>query len=319
MKLLKKLLLIHWYTFDHEIIEFEKLNFLTGANAEGKSTIVDALQIIFLADTSGTFFNKSSGNKSERTLSGYLRGEIIGDSENGIDFLRKERFTSYIAVEFYDEQRKKSFTVGCCFDFYSENDIQKQFFHFEGVIPANSFIVDSLPMDIKTLKTYVKDNYKKKIESIRQKDFRMELNGILGGLNGRFQELFKKAVSFDPIKNIEQFVSDFICDEPEMPAIGQLQQDINQYRQLEDEAKEFEKKLNFITEIVKTYEKYSKFLEKEILYSYIIYRAKLETLINKRQSLQNELSENLKKLHRLEQEILLIVENKKNTMIEEMK
>ena len=48
MKLLKKLLLINWHYFSHQMIEFEQLNYMTGVNASGKSTIIDALQLVLL-------------------------------------------------------------------------------------------------------------------------------------------------------------------------------------------------------------------------------------------------------------------------------
>ena len=39
MKILKKLLLINWHYFTHQLLEFEQLNYMTGVNASGKSTI----------------------------------------------------------------------------------------------------------------------------------------------------------------------------------------------------------------------------------------------------------------------------------------
>lgn len=123
-----KLLLIHWHYFVHEVIELDKVNFLTGKNASGKSTVMDALQLLLLADTSGSFFNKAASGRGNRTLSGYLRGELGDNEDSGFKYLRNGRFTSYIALEFFDEEKKKYFTSGCCFDTYSENDMQKLFF-----------------------------------------------------------------------------------------------------------------------------------------------------------------------------------------------
>ena len=51
MKQLKRVLLIHWHYFDIEEIEFDQLNFLTGQNASGKSTLIDAMQLVLLGDT----------------------------------------------------------------------------------------------------------------------------------------------------------------------------------------------------------------------------------------------------------------------------
>ena len=45
MKKLKKILLINWLYFSKELIEVGDVNFLTGKNGAGKSTVIDALQI----------------------------------------------------------------------------------------------------------------------------------------------------------------------------------------------------------------------------------------------------------------------------------
>ena len=46
MKKLKKILLINWLYFSKEVIEVGDVNFLTGKNGAGKSTVIDALQIV---------------------------------------------------------------------------------------------------------------------------------------------------------------------------------------------------------------------------------------------------------------------------------
>ena len=48
MKRLKRMLLVNWYFFQKEVIEFDTLTFLTGKNGTGKSTIIDALQLVLL-------------------------------------------------------------------------------------------------------------------------------------------------------------------------------------------------------------------------------------------------------------------------------
>ena len=46
MKKLKKILLINWLYFSKEVIVVGDVNFLTGKNGAGKSTVIDALQIV---------------------------------------------------------------------------------------------------------------------------------------------------------------------------------------------------------------------------------------------------------------------------------
>ena len=72
MKMLKKMLLINWHYFHQEELHFDRINFLTGQNAAGKSTLIDALQVVLLGETSSSVFNKAANEKSERTIKGYL-------------------------------------------------------------------------------------------------------------------------------------------------------------------------------------------------------------------------------------------------------
>ena len=67
MKKLQRMLMIHWHNYQFELIEFAKINFMTGKTAAGKSTVIDALQLVLLGETGGTFFNKAANKKSNRS------------------------------------------------------------------------------------------------------------------------------------------------------------------------------------------------------------------------------------------------------------
>ena len=67
MKKLKKILLINWLYFSKEIIEVGDVNFLTGKNGAGKSTVIDALQIVLLGETNARNFNQAANEKSQRS------------------------------------------------------------------------------------------------------------------------------------------------------------------------------------------------------------------------------------------------------------
>ena len=47
MKKLNRLLLINWHYFSKQIVDLGDINFLTGANTAGKSTVIDALQVAY--------------------------------------------------------------------------------------------------------------------------------------------------------------------------------------------------------------------------------------------------------------------------------
>ena len=89
MKKLKKILLINWLYFSKELIEVGDVNFLTGKNGAGKSTVIDALQIALLGETNARNFNQAANEKSQRTLDGYLRADMDENnpySRRGKDF-----------------------------------------------------------------------------------------------------------------------------------------------------------------------------------------------------------------------------------------
>ena len=75
MKLLKKVLLINWHSFSKELIEVGNINFLTGKNAVGKSTIVDAIQLVILGEPKGVGFIVDIGKYSGMGFVGSLNND----------------------------------------------------------------------------------------------------------------------------------------------------------------------------------------------------------------------------------------------------
>lgn len=274
MKVLRKLLLIHWHYFNHELIEFGQLNFLTGKNASGKSTIIDALQLILLGDTSGSFFNKAASGRGNRTLKGYLMGELGDDEDSGFYYIRSGRFTSYVVLEFFDTEKKKAFAAGCCFDIYSENDTQKLFFLYDGEMHNNEFLHGNTPMDITALRSFLKECYAGHYEITDVgRDFRTKLYGKLGGLRDRFAGLLKKAVSFNPNVDIQQFISDFVCDTQQAVDVSHMQENIRSYKRLEGEADVLKERISLLEGIVNAHQNYTIQRNNELMYSYLIDRA----------------------------------------------
>ena len=137
MKKLKKILLINWLYFSKEIIEVGDINFLTGKNGAGKSTVIDALQIVLLGETNARNFNQAANEKSQRTLDGYLRADM---DENNPYSRRGKDFSSYIACEFQDDVVGSSFVTGVVFDCRSDGSRQERFFICVGTLPENCFV-----------------------------------------------------------------------------------------------------------------------------------------------------------------------------------
>ncbi len=305
MKLLKKLLLIKWHYFESEIIDFETINFLTGKNATGKSTIIDALQLLMLGDTTGYFFNKAANESSSRTLKGYLRGEIADDGGTGFVTLRDGTFTSYIVGEFYDNVKKNSFTVGVVFDSFDDGSHEHKFFSMEGPMPKNYFVENNIPMDYGKLRAYLSSNHKNAFYFYdTNKSYQRFLLGKMGSLNQKFYSLFRKAVPFSPIMDIEKFISDFVCDVSNKVDISDMQDNIRYYKQLEHEADLVRNRITALDKIDEMFKDYSEEEKKYMEQRYLMDRAKKQKLVDSIDELNKKIEGNLSKIEKINSKII---------------
>ena len=285
MKLLKKVLLINWHSFSKELIEIGNINFLTGKNAVGKSTIVDAIQLVILGDTRGTSFNKAASEKSGRTVLSYLKGEIGSDNEGNKKYLREGDFASYVALEFYDDINNTPFVIGLQFDVSGDRLSSHQFI-YDGIIPEQCFVSHNKAMEYKTFKEYVTLAYKNVIFPESLTTYKEEMRKKLGQLSQRFYALFKKAVPFQPIYDIRKFITEFVCDVKYdiKSDLEKMQDNVRNYTSLEVEAKTIESKIYYLERIHELYEAYNMDRNKSDQAKYLV--AKLE-IAKKKQEIIN--------------------------------
>lgn len=316
MKLLKKMLLIKWYYIEHELIEFDSLNFMTGKNGSGKSTIIDALQIVVLGDTRGNFFNKAANEKGGRTLDGYLKGEISDDGDIGFKSKRSGRFTSYIALEFYDTAQRKSITCGIVFDSYKDAPTDHMFFILDDSIPENHFIDEetNTAMDYRKLKTYFAQNYspsKYKTYKESNKSYQNDFLAKMGAIKPKFFSLFKKSVTFTPIDNIEKFISEYVCDVTNEIDVEKMKENIRQYKELEKRAQEMQERLEELRKIEELFNSYQNDVAEEYMQKFLREKSTLQIEINKLIETKKEYDENLKKIEQLKEEEERLSDNEK--------
>ena len=276
MKLLKKFRIINWHYIWDETIDFDQIVFLTGQTGAGKSTIVDAMQVVLLGDNRG--FNKAAAEKSARTLKGYVRGLLGDDSEDGFTYLRNGRFSSYLAAEFHDDYNDEDFTLGVVFDAFEDGSVEQTFFCLDAAIPTNNFVgPNKVPYSYKDLHAFFKESYLGKFKFFSTtKEYQRFLQMKFGGLKSKYFTLFKKALSFSPIMNITQFITEFVCDEQSNINIEKMQENITQYKRLEKEALNMQIKIGYLEDIEKAYKAYEATITNEQLYGYVIRRAEYE-------------------------------------------
>ncbi len=286
MKRLKKILLINWLYFSKQLIEVGDVNFLTGKNGAGKSTVIDALQIVLLGETNARNFNQAANEKSQRTLDGYLRADM---DENSPYSRRGKDFSSYIACEFQDETEGTQFVTGVVFDCRNDGVNQEHFFIYDGAIPEHCFLAGREAMDTQSLRTFLRQQYGARAKLYdTQKQYRTDMLAKWNVHSEQVSRMLKKAVSFRPIVDIQKFITENICDIPDKPDIEAMQQNIRDYKRHEQLAQRQEEKLEKLREIARLFRETQAALDRWEQQSFLVLWAEKEDLEGRIAQKQNE-------------------------------
>ena len=286
MKKLTKILLVNWLYFSKQIIEVDNVNFLTGKNGAGKSTVIDALQIVLLGETSSRNFNQAANEKSQRTLDGYLRADM--DDSNPASRKGKD-FASFIACEFRDDVEGNTFVTGVAFDCRSDGTNVEHFFIYNGTIPENGFVENGYALEYPAFREQVKAQYGSTAEFYdTQKQYRSNMLAKWNVHSEQITRMMKKAVSFRPIVDIQKFITENICDIPEKPDIEAMQENIRAYKRHEQLAQKQEEKLAALQEISKLFQDMQTALDRWQQQSFLVQWANKEELKAKKQKFKSE-------------------------------
>ena len=243
-KILSKICLNNWHYIDRKILTLnEGINFFTGHSGSGKSTVIDALQIVLYANTDGRgFFNKAAADDSDRTLIEYLRGMVNISENNESQYLRNRNFSSTIVLELTQSNTKEKQCIGVVFDVETaSNEIGRMFFWHMGGLLENQYRTRSRCLTTGELREYLQQTFPPEqfYCGSSNERFRGQLYDIyLGGLDrDKFPRLFKRAIPFRMNIKLEEFVKEYICMEQDIH-IEDLQESVLQYGRMQGKIEE---------------------------------------------------------------------------------
>jgi uncharacterized protein YPO0396 len=256
---LSKLFLHNWHRFDHHVIPVKGGLYLAGENGAGKSSLLDALQLVLVADLHQVRFNVSAQDKlSSRNLDGYVRGKI-GES----DYLRPQSLVvAYVVLEF--KSGNDAFAVGVCIEAFKDQSPSRTFFILDGELRAEQLIPNGTPRTRRELKKYLANHGGRSYDTVSE--YQDQLLNRLGGLNKRFFGLFMQALAFKPIRNVREFVEQWIL--PERPLeLDELQQTKEQLDRLQTLYQETMEQVEELGAIVKRQTSWQRQLELTLEYT----------------------------------------------------
>ena len=262
MKKLTKIRLINWHYFANETINVKNNMLITGQNATGKSTIVDA--VAFILTAGDQIFNLAANEKSKRDLRGYVKCKLGIDNQ---EYLRSGDTTGHVALEFFDERTSKFFTVGAVIDVFGEITPPKVLFYAADRKIGDDLFIDAEHRILTTL------NFKKaKLAEdiyLTRREAKLAFRSKFGSINETYFSLLPKALAFKPIGDVKEFIYHYLLEEKTLD-VESIKESIHSYRDLEGTLKVIKAKIADLQDMKGTFEEIQKNQETKRFYEYLL-------------------------------------------------
>lgn len=271
MKKLTRMKLINWHRFTNDIIDFEQSTLISGENGAGKSTLLDAIQ--FVVTCSAGSFNKAAHENGKRKLTGYIRCKTGKENR---PYERTGKISAHIALEFYEEKRKRYFLVGAAVDSASEGQEKTVRYLMDGVrLNDGLFFSGKVPKSINQFRTT-------NAKEIRQwctteKEARSMVRNRFGRIEDKFFRLIPKALAFRPIDDIKDFVYSYVLDEKEVN-IDVLRENVRSYQDLQRTLESVKTRIGKLERISAHHDAACDAAKKDRMYAYFLERVQADLI-----------------------------------------
>jgi len=217
--------LINWHYFENERISFHGSTLISGENTAGKSTILDAIQLVLTTNTRR--FNVAANEKGKRDLRGYVRCKIgnVGEA-----YLRKGAVPANVALEFYEEKGDRYFVLGVhMLSRDEESPVTTRWYIEECRLEDLSFMAGERAALAEEFRAK-----NRKISYIDQKNAAQDrFKRRLGNLDDKFFDIIPKSLAFKPMDNVKEFINKFVLSEAQVDVVS-LRENIETLSELEN-------------------------------------------------------------------------------------
>jgi energy-coupling factor transporter ATP-binding protein EcfA2 len=255
---LERIVLNNWGRLDPQDIEIRGSTAILGPTGAGKSTIIDALQVIMTGASSRYYdLNKSTGGQNARTIRDYCLG---ADDHISPDAPARDAAESLIALAFRDRLSGAAVSMGLLFSASADEPMGSPRSRFvapgyairlEDFIEARDGGIQVVPNNTRILERLKQlcPKLRQHVSGIAYVDDYLHTMRPTGAAPDSHQVLrnFKQSVAFQPINDPTEFIRRHILEESNID-VEALKGSIERYRFLEQEVIKREEQLAEITE-----------------------------------------------------------------------
>lgn len=260
-KLFRRMLINNWGGISHKVLEFhEYVNLFSGKSGSGKSTVMDAIQVILYGSVSAAFLNKAADDaKNRRSVLSYLRGA----QKDGTANREHVDFCSQIVLEIEDTGSRMITCIGAVFEVgKNDQDLRKyHFFSHAGELPENRYLTeDGMPYTAAQLKKLIElrsksEENKGSLDINRiypsKEAYLNTLYDIIFGYiaPGRFMTMEKSAIALRMADGTGQFIRDYMFPKSKEDTVSAISRQLGAYREIKERVDDLERRIAILSEI----------------------------------------------------------------------
>lgn len=260
-KIFTRMCLNNWGGINHKIIKFnEYVNLFSGKSGSGKSTVMDAIQVILYGSFSPSFLNKAADDaKNKRSVLNYLRGEQKDGSANR----EGQDFYATMVLEIEDTATHLFTCIGMAFEVRKNDSEIKKFMYFShsGKMPENVYLTEEgYPFPNKDIRNLIEQRaasmeYRGKGEVNRVYPSKEAYLGtlydvILGYIDpNRFITMEKSAIALKMTNGTGQFIRDYMFPKSTADTIEKISDQLGAYRDIKEKIEDLRKRIGLLTEV----------------------------------------------------------------------
>lgn len=231
--------------FQKQTLPINENTAIVGVNGTGKSTIIDAIQMILLGQKLSKF--NSSASAEKRNLESYVRGYVNSDNK---EYLRSGDVITYLALEVNINNINHIFGLNVEYKYNLNKLSDPKYFYIKDCDLYDSLFVteNNYPKNYDTFSKEVKKNYEF-IPFQTLSGYQTKIKEVFGLKNDNsYFKILSRAIGLKNISKCDSFMNDFVLDESIID-ISNIKHNIEEITKIEKKMDLEEAKLTDLREI----------------------------------------------------------------------